>query len=159
MKKEKRELLLSTAHSWAKQMHRGQKYGDKDYFEYHILPVTAMTRELVEEDPSFTKTEKTLAEVVALLHDIVEDTEVTSGEVLRNFGSTVAQEVINLTKTKNMTRENQWASAKRGRLSTVVKKADMLVNLKTSLKTNNPRLIDKYLTGLAYLSGTYTLPE
>lgn len=152
MKLEKLERLLTTAETWATQLHAGQTYAyDEPYFDAHIVPVVDTVKELTR-GVTFTKTERYLAQVVAYLHDIVEDTEVTITEVERTFGTTVAQAVLNLTKLDGESTESQWSRAKRHPLSVVVKKADMLVNLKTSVGTNKPRLIAKYLDGLTYLS-------
>lgn len=154
MKTEKLEYLVETARHWAKTLHEGQKYGEEDYFSGHIEKVVETTVDLITngQGKHLSKTESYLALVVAYLHDIVEDTKVTSEDVRETFGSIVAQEVIYLTKTSNMTSEQQWAAAKRGTLSKLVKKADMLVNLKKSIASDNSRLISKYLQGLTVLS-------
>ncbi|AUG85336.1 metal-dependent phosphohydrolase [Vibrio phage Thalassa] len=152
MKIEKLEHLLATAEQWAKDLHHGQTYafGD-DYFEAHIKEVEKMVIELTRSD-SFTRTERYLARIVALLHDAVEDTDCTIAEIQRTFGTRIAQCVMNLTKVDKESWESQWSRATRDPISLVGKKADIMVNLRVSLANNRANLIDKYTTGLRYLS-------
>lgn len=152
MKIEKLEYLLATAEQWAKDLHHGQTYafGD-DYFEAHVKEVEKTAIELTRST-SFTKTERYLARIVALLHDVVEDTDCSVADVQRTFGTRIAQCVLNLTKTAKESWESQWSRATRDPISLVVKKADMLVNLRVSLANNRANLIEKYTTGLRYLS-------
>lgn len=152
MKQEKLEYLLATAEQWAKDLHAGQTYafGD-DYFEAHIKEVEKTVIELTRSH-SYTKTERVLARVVSLLHDAVEDTDATIAEVQRTFGTRIAQCVLNLTKVDKESWEAQWSRATRDPISLVVKRADMMVNLRSSLANNRVNLIEKYTTGLRYLS-------
>ena len=60
----------------AKLAHKGQKYGFEDYFEGHVQKV-------VDRCSAVKGTPKEA--VVAYLHDVVEDTELTLGD-LRTFG-------------------------------------------------------------------------
>ncbi|AFB83941.1 hypothetical protein VPT02_059 [Vibrio phage VPT02] len=152
MKIEKLEHLVDTAREWAKLHHAGQKYAyGSDYFETHILEVEKTVIELMHS-PHYTRTDRYLARAVALLHDIVEDTDVSITEIQRTFGHRIAQCVLDLTKLSGEDWESQWSRAKRNYLSLVVKKADILVNLKVSVATNKLNLVDKYTTGLRYLS-------
>lgn len=152
MKQEKLEYLLATARQWAKDLHAEQTYafGD-DYFEAHILEVEKTVIQLTRS-PSYTKTERYLARIVSLLHDVVEDTDCNIAAVQRTFGTRIAQCVMNLTKTDKESWESQWSRATRDPISLVGKKADMMVNLRSSLANNRVNLIDKYTTGLRYLS-------
>ncbi|AUG85134.1 metal-dependent phosphohydrolase [Vibrio phage Ceto] len=152
MKIEKLEHLLATAEQWAKDLHAGQKYAfDDDYFEAHIKEVEKTVIELTRSS-SFTRTERYLARIVALLHDIIEDTDCTLADVQRTFGTRIAQCVLNLTKVSKESWEAQWSRATRDPISLVVKKAAMMVNLRTSLANSRINLIEKYTTGLRYLS-------
>lgn len=152
MKQEKLDKLLATAEQWASTLHAGQKYafGD-DYFTAHIKEVEKTAIELTS-GVSFTKTERVLVRVIALLHGAVEDTDCTVAEIQRTFGTRIAQCVMNLTKGDKESWESQWARTKRDQLSLVVKKADMLVNLRASIANNRTNLVSKYLDGLEFLS-------
>ena len=44
---------------------------------------------------------------VALLHDILEDTETTFDELVKEFGEEIAQAVLSLTKNSNITKEKR----------------------------------------------------
>jgi len=62
-----KKLLI--AKTLAKLMHKGQKYGAHDYYQRHVLDVY----DRVKADPNAMK----VHEIVAILHDVVEDTAVT----------------------------------------------------------------------------------
>lgn len=151
MKLEKLEHLLVTAETWAEQLHFGQTYAyGEPYFNAHIKEVAKAALDFTRSE-RFTRTDRYLVQIIAYLHDIVEDTPVTITEIEKTFGKMIAECVLNLTKVEGATWESQWARATRHPLSHLVKKADMIVNLRTSLSNNNKRLIDKYTTGLRYL--------
>ena len=85
--------LITKALNLAKKAHAGQtdKAGN-DYFEHHILhlfnAVGGYEAEPIEKA------------IVAILHDVVEDSEVTVEEIEREFGKTVADAVDALSKTE-----------------------------------------------------------
>ena len=75
-----------------------------------------------------------LAVQIALLHDVLEDTDTTEYELLRNFGAEVAAGVKALTKDKNLPKEHQmsYSLTKISRQSGEtrdVKLADRITNL------------------------------
>ena len=70
-------LLLAT------RAHKGQKYSDQDYIEHPIRLAETF-------DDTTTK-------VVALLHDVVEDSDVTVEEIHKQFGYEVALAVEAIT--------------------------------------------------------------
>ena len=73
-------VKMQLANNLAKHFHRGQKYGEWDYFEYHLRGVVALLSEVsllpVKEDTI----------VVAILHDIVEDTNCEIETIENIFG-------------------------------------------------------------------------
>ena len=128
-------LLLSA------QQHRGQTdYAGKDYFRHHILTVynsvggkNANPIELA---------------VVALLHDVVEDTSTNIKFIEKEFGSVVAQAVKVISKTPG---EDYIGYIKRVRsnpLARKVKIADITHNMQAGrLKTigdKDRERLDKY---------------
>jgi len=98
------------------------------------------------------------ARVVALLHDVVEDTKVTLAEVEAQFGAEIAQAVDALTRRKSEPGESYYARVRANALALVVKRADIDDNAdpaRLSLlpeETRN-RLSRKYATARAALEG------
>lgn len=80
-------IKLQLANNLAKYFHSGQKYGDYDYFEYHLRGVVELLSEVslspVKEDMI----------VVAFLHDTLEDTSCTYETLENIFGLDVADTV------------------------------------------------------------------
>lgn len=147
---DKAQQLLEKAQEWAKTMHKGQLYAGKDYYEAHIVPVADLAMEIARAR-GCSEAEVLFIGALAYLHDIVEDTDVTTTEVHKGFGRLMAELVTNLTKLPNDAWEDQWARALRHPHTTITKQADMLINLQTSIKTHNVRLIGKYTNGLRFL--------
>lgn len=151
MKQEKLEQLLEMSISWAITLHAGQTYafGD-DYYLAYVKEVEKTVWELTR-GASWTNTDRFLAAIVANLHDVPVNTQATIEEIRKTFGRRIAEMVLNLTKMVGEQPESQWSRATRDPISMVVKKAAMLVNLRTSLANNRLDLIDKYLKGLDFL--------
>lgn len=86
--------IVTKARDLAKKKHKGQRYGDLPYFEGHIQKVVLfLYEEMGITDPT------TIA--AAYLHDIVEDTDVTSYQLKRDFPKEVVDAVLLLTKPDN----------------------------------------------------------
>lgn len=74
---------------YAKEKHKGQKDDcNKDYYESHIEPVYKMVRLLTDDKTTL---------IASILHDTIEDTDATYEEIKREFGTEVADLVIELT--------------------------------------------------------------
>lgn len=119
------KLDTATVYEIAERAHKGQKRRDgvTDYIE-HVLAVAQRTAKMTDWDQQAVQ--------VALLHDVLEDTQVTEFE-LREAG--VDEEVIAAVKllTKSVG-QSYDAYVKRlvetkNRLALIVKKADILSNL------------------------------
>jgi len=80
---------LQRAYAFAEESHRGQKRLSGEDFIEHPLQVAIILADL-GMDPTTLQ--------AALLHDVVEDTEVTLEELEVDFGSDVARIVDGLTK-------------------------------------------------------------
>lgn len=128
--------LLPQAIKLASKAHAGQTYGSSTYFDGHVMLVLA---ELVRYD---CWDEHVLA--AGVLHDVVEDTNVTIEQVRAQFGDTVADLVWAVTGIgKNRRERNQDAYAKivaAGHPAATIKLADRIVNVRTCWKTQDPRL-------------------
>jgi len=81
--------IIKKAIYWAKTYHAGQFRKSGEPFYTHPLEVAYMISEY---------NLKTHVIVTSILHDIIEDTEVTAGMILDNFGWRIAQMVNMLTR-------------------------------------------------------------
>ena len=103
LKKQKNIDLIMDAYELAKEKHEGQFRKSKDPYIQHPLEVAYMLAE-IQSSPS------TIA--AGLLHDILEDTEVTKEELTAKFGEDVVNIVDGVTKIgqlKYMTKEKTLA--------------------------------------------------
>lgn len=143
MKKEK----LAEALWFAVSAHAGQF--DKAGFPYVLHPIRVS--EAVESDNE---------KIVALLHDVVEDTDITLAQVYERFGGQIAQAVLAMTKqTKAGGSETYREYLDRIReepMAVAVKLADMADNSRperiAGLSVQKQvRLVAKYARGRHYL--------
>ena len=89
-------------------------------------------------------------EVVALLHDVLEDTKVTVKDLeLQGYPEDIITAVIILTKTKNTSYEDYLHNVKWNALARTVKILDMISNL---ADTPSDKQLRKYAKGLEYLT-------
>jgi GTP pyrophosphokinase len=104
------EALLNRAYVYAMQAHGHQKRASGDPYFSHPLEVAAILTELKLDDATIA---------AALLHDVIEDTEVTRAEIDQKFGKEIGALVEGLTKIK--------------RLDLVTKKAEQAENFRKLL--------------------------
>ena len=83
--------LINKAIYWARKYHGDQKRKSGEPYYSHPLEVAYMISE---------HKLKTDVIVASVLHDIIEDTEVTVGMILDNFGQRIAQMVDRLTRDR-----------------------------------------------------------
>jgi (p)ppGpp synthase/HD superfamily hydrolase len=129
------------AYALAEHAHHGQKYGDHDYFFYHVLGVAS---EFDESDHE--------AYIVALLHDVIEDSGVEFYTVYKLFGIEIGDAVWLLTKPENQKYDEYieviaQQNCHPGRIARRVKIADLKFNLSQPELKNEA----KYRKALAYL--------
>jgi GTP pyrophosphokinase len=125
--------LLARAYQLSAQAHRGQKRASGDDYVSHSVAVATI---LAEQQMDTT----TIA--AALLHDVVEDSNVTLEDIRRDFGTEVAELVDGLTKISTLTfrstaeeqaenyRKLLMSVAKDARVI-IIKLADRLHNMRT----------------------------
>ena len=87
--------------------------------------------------------------IVAVLHDVLEDTEATFQDIKDEFGMEIAEAVYMLTKQSTESYEEYLEGLKENPLSLAVKKADIYDNLLVTRihnldKETKQRLITKY---------------
>ncbi|MBR4727208.1 MAG: bifunctional (p)ppGpp synthetase/guanosine-3',5'-bis(diphosphate) 3'-pyrophosphohydrolase [Clostridia bacterium] len=132
------EHLFESAVQFAMEAHRGQKRKDGSVYILHPLEVATIVGTL-------TNDEALLA--AAVLHDTVEDTDVTADDLLRTFGPRVAELVACETEDKrpDMDPRDSWRIRKEeslevlGRSDTAVKilwLGDKLSNLRALSRTH-----------------------
>jgi (p)ppGpp synthase/HD superfamily hydrolase len=83
--------LINKAIYWAKKYHGDQKRKSGEAYYTHPLEVAYMISE---------HKLKTDVIVASILHDIIEDTEVTAGMIIDNFGWRIAEMVDRLTRDR-----------------------------------------------------------
>jgi GTP diphosphokinase / guanosine-3',5'-bis(diphosphate) 3'-diphosphatase len=87
------EALLNRAYVYAMKAHGNQKRASGDPYFSHPLEVAAILTDLKLDDASIA---------TALLHDVIEDTEVTKAEIDRLFGAEIGTLVEGLTNIKRL---------------------------------------------------------
>ncbi len=117
--------------------HTGQKRDDGKPYITHPVAVG-------------TKVHGYDAKCVALLHDVLEDTDATTYDIERTLGmpTHVVKAVLLLTRTPGENYLEHLKRIRRNRLACCVKIADLLHNLSDSKPGNRK---DKYILALEYL--------
>lgn len=120
--------------------HAGQKYGDEPY----VIHPRAVRKILLDEyGDLFNTKEKLIVSCAALLHDVVEDSEVTYGEIYRKFGVAIASTVYAVTKENGTPPFHRLRNSK---LGMAVKLADRIHNLRSLVgDASKQRLAKKYV--------------
>jgi GTP pyrophosphokinase len=127
------EALLNRAYVYAMKAHGNQKRASGDLYFSHPLEVAAILTDLKLDDATIA---------TALLHDVIEDTDVTRGEIDQLFGKEIGALVDGLTKIKKLdlvTKKAEQAENFRKLLVAIssdirvllVKLADRLHNMRT----------------------------
>lgn len=135
--------LLQKAVELAEQAHKGQKYGDSDYFDAHVMPVAAEYKTLFGDDIDGICT--------ALLHDVIEDGDVSYKQIEVEFGFSVAQSISYLTKIKSDNYADYMLKLTEDVMACKVKYCDSMVNLEKCISTCQFERAKKYLENLNYL--------
>lgn len=133
-------MTRDKARKFAIERHGDQKYGDFPY-TVHLDDVSTLA-----------KTHGECAQIIAYLHDIVEDTDTTLEEIKLEFGSFVSNCVAILTDESGPNRKERKAktyakmAAVKGKheLALVVKAADRLANLRACSRHNNATKLSMY---------------
>jgi (p)ppGpp synthase/HD superfamily hydrolase len=128
------------ARDFAVKAHKDQKYGAMPY-SVHLDTVAAIVMSYGES-----------AQIIALLHDVVEDTPVTLQDIEVHFGVFIAQCVQILTDEpgenrairKSATYQKMAKVEGELALALVVKAADRLANMRASLKGADQRRLSMY---------------
>ena len=143
---------LELAINLAKHMHTDQKYGRYSYM-VHLHDVA----DLLETDTTCDET--TL--IVAYLHDILEDTNLSVTVIEHLFGGVISSAVVAISKSyvardgfrirSAKSNKDYIARVKRNTLSLRVKIADTRCNLAQSQLDGDTKRVEKYSRQLALL--------
>lgn len=139
---------LDKAEKLAQAYHRGQMYGDEDYFSRHIEDVVMETAAL--QNGYFT-TDNDCIDVlcVAALHDVLEDTECRVSDLEADFSEEVIHSIVLL--SKNLSIQDYLENIKEDKYARVVKIADSRCNMQACIKQGDYNRAKKYLKNLCYL--------
>ena len=137
-------MLEELAFEIAKEAHAGQT--DKAGLDYILHPLQVAAEMTTDEEKA-----------VALLHDIIEDTDVTANELLaKGLPDNVVEAVKALTKKHNQNYAAYMAGVKKNRLATAVKLADLKHNSDLSrlekITQKDRERAEKYRKAIEYLS-------
>lgn len=145
------KILL--AKQLSRHFHRGQKYGEHDYYEYHIIGVLKTLYRVSKEHP----TEEMV--IVALLHDVLEDTECSTETIENIFGTLVLEQVYYLTKSEHLSKDDYIERIVRHRTARIVKYADSVFNYEECLKVGDFKRAEKYKHNLDVLYSAELVKE
>ncbi len=137
--------------------HAEQRYNGEPYVQAHLIPVAQKAKELAEVF-KFSQQEILKAEILGLLHDILEDTDLSEQELEAHYGA----EMLSLCKAlcnkhstgEKKSKDEYYAEIARYPLAKIVKTADRIINisrlkfLKDSEKQQ--KLMQKYLQELVF---------
>ena len=130
---ENKKDIVKDAKELAEKWHEGMtdKYGNP-YFE-HLERVANRVREM-EYNMVDETSEISLYIAAAYLHDVIEDTEYTLGELTEKFGEVIAEAVKLLTRDNEETYADYVIGIKKsvfleGKIARVVKLADLFDHL------------------------------
>lgn len=147
----KENFQIATAMEMMMTAHAGQKYGEMDYFHHPIM----VAGEIGSVHSPVVHAHEV---IVALLHDTIEDTDVTYEDIKETFSPEIAGMVKILTKDENISyQENIQRIINIGNLSAMkVKLADNKVNLsgdKSQMsEARRTRLISQYEMSIKMLN-------
>lgn len=115
--------LYTKALEFAAEKHAGSKRKNGDNYIIHPIRVSQEVK---------TETQK----VVALLHDVLEDSSASYEDLKREFGTEIAHTVLVLTKTEDETYEEYICRVKTNPDAVAVKIADIADNLSDTPSKN-----------------------
>ena len=122
---ESESLLLAL--EFAKEKHKGQKRIGGDDYITHPIAVCEIVKELGFDENY---------QIVALFHDLLEDTDATEEEIIKYGSSEILEAVKLLTKVKGYAMAEYIDAIKKNPIAFAVKAADRLHNLQCALVTN-----------------------
>lgn len=124
---------VTLAENLAEKFHAGQLYGALPY-THHLRAVADAV--VGEYDDRLT--------IIALLHDILEDTSCTQALLRSLFDKDIVDAVVAISKIKGESYESYIERVKANALALKVKICDSMCNLTESLKRKDMKRVRKY---------------
>jgi len=115
---------VRSAISFAKKYHEGQSYGAGSFFKLHIMAVYNLIKTIVSD-------KNTVYMIVAILHDVVEDTNVSIKSIGEKFGLEAMDAIDCITKRNGEKYDDYILRVAENKIAYTVKYADLLSNLKS----------------------------
>jgi (p)ppGpp synthase/HD superfamily hydrolase len=139
--------LFQKALNFAAKYHKDQKIKDRDY--PYLTHVFNVTMELMNAFYYKSGMDVDFAVQCALLHDVIEDTDATYNDVLKEFGQDVADGVKALSKDMSMAKEIRLKDSvmrimKMPKEIWMVKLSDRIANLQKPPSSWDKDKIEKY---------------
>ncbi len=135
--------LLQRATNFAIEAHGDQMYGDKPYL-YHLSQVENNVIRVLGVDAFKER-------IVAMLHDVIEDTDVAWFELVGMFGKEITDAVQAMSKIDGEDYYDYIARCRANPIALLVKKCDTMANLTQSFTEQRHKGIIKYTTQLQLL--------
>jgi (p)ppGpp synthase/HD superfamily hydrolase len=160
MKNNRNTLDIAATVAFIAEAHRGQKYGSMPYF-FHPVEVAEMAEHIAtEEAPLGWRDDRTVENVklVALLHDVIEDTDYTAQDLRTRYSDTVVDAVVLLSHDTALEYLDniQRIIDSGNKLAMMVKLADNRVNRRGDKSSFRPekaaRLNARYDASIALLT-------
>lgn len=140
----------SIAWGLAEEYHKGQRYGKHPY-TYHLSQVCEGSRRAATKKIKHSLV-LDMACAVAILHDILEDTECTKSDLIyAGLPLAIVNSVCILTKSQDKDYEEYIDDVLSDKMALLVKREDTMRNLTQSQHEGNAKRIRKYSKQLALL--------
>lgn len=136
--------LIDSAWFIAENAHLHQMYGEEPYIN-HVKRVYERTDRLAENWDDEIR-------LMAILHDVLEDSDVSYEELKECFGQFVASGVRTLTHREGDSYFRYLENVNKFQTAKTVKICDLMDNLKHSYLSNDEYKINKYEKALAWLA-------
>ena len=153
---------LELAETLSAYLHEDQFYGNYDYYEAHIIDVV---NRVILKVQHLSKKEQEDHMIVAYLHDVLEDSDLTYDTIDDLFGTAIAEAVKKLSHTYNYVGSygiiyrtdpilyaKYIEAIKTNPMTLTVKICDTESNLAASIRDGKQKRIDKYTKQLELLT-------
>ena len=131
------DFNLHDATILAQQAHVNDTYAGKSYYRGHLLPVIKQTKKLGGGETH---------QMVAALHDTVEDGRVSLDLIKQKYGNEVAAAIDAISRRSGESYFDYVQRAIQNPIARVVKKADLMVNLSNNPPESLKKRYEKALT-------------
>lgn len=142
--------LVKKAALFAQDKHKKQKYGDKDYFLFHVCGVVDSLKDSINQEYCYGAHKDEIL-ISAYLHDVVEDCDVAIEDISKEFGTSVALYVDCLTKRVGEPRKVYLERVCTSPVAALIKLHDATQNATQSLLCTDLKRFAKYMNYIGVL--------